>query len=131
MRIPAGHCDPAGMVFVSRFFELFDTNTWMLFETALGIKRQNIAVTFGIMGFPLVGARANFLKPVKFGEIIEITSKVAEFRRSSFDVDHRITVDSELAVDGGESRVWTVSDKSDPNIITSTAIPIEVVTKFN
>jgi 4-hydroxybenzoyl-CoA thioesterase len=31
-----GHCDPAGIVFNSRFFEFFDWGTWMLFEGALG-----------------------------------------------------------------------------------------------
>ena len=34
-----GHCDPAGIVFNSRFFEMFDISTWMLFEAALGVKR--------------------------------------------------------------------------------------------
>jgi 4-hydroxybenzoyl-CoA thioesterase len=43
-------------------------------------------------------------KAVKFGDTIEIASRVAEFRRSSFDVDHRITIDGELAVAGSETR---------------------------
>ena len=93
------------MVFISRFFEFFDANTWMLFEAAIGVKRQDITATFNIMGIPLVDARANFLLPVKFGDIIGIASRISEFRRSSFDVEHHITIDGELAVDGGESRV--------------------------
>ena len=32
-----GQCDPAGIVFNSRFFEMFDVSTWMLFEAALGV----------------------------------------------------------------------------------------------
>jgi 4-hydroxybenzoyl-CoA thioesterase len=131
MTVEPGHCDPAGIVFNSRFFEFFDISTWMLFEAALGIKRQNIAATFRIIGFPLVDARADFLKPVKFGDVIEIASRITEFRRSSFDVEHRITIDGALAVDGGESRVWAVRDKDDPNKFSSVAIPIEVITQFN
>jgi hypothetical protein len=32
-----GHCDPAGIVFNSRFFEYFDHSTWLLFERALAL----------------------------------------------------------------------------------------------
>ena len=70
------------------------------------MKPQELAATFGIIGIPLVDARANFLIPAKFGDEIEIASRVAEFRRSSFDVEHRITIDGKLAVEGGETRVW-------------------------
>ena len=38
-----GHCDPAGIVFNSRFFEFFDWGTWMLFEAALGVKPSDLA----------------------------------------------------------------------------------------
>jgi 4-hydroxybenzoyl-CoA thioesterase len=125
-----GHCDPAGIVFNSRFFEYFDTNSWLLFEAALGVKPHELAGAFDIVGIALVDARANFLKPVKFGDVIEIASRISEFRRSSFDVEHRITVDSQLAVEGGESRVWTARDKANPDKITASAIPAEVIARF-
>ena len=103
----------------------------MLFEAALGVRRQNIAKTFGTVGFPLVDVRANFLKPVKLGDVIEISSRVAEFRRSSFDVEHRITIDGELAVDGGESRVWAMRNKDDTDKLAAFAIPSEVIARFS
>jgi 4-hydroxybenzoyl-CoA thioesterase len=131
MTIEPGQCDPAGIVFNSRFFECFDANTWMLFEAALGVRPQDVAKTFGIVGFPLVDVRANFLKPVKLGDVIEISSRVAEFRRSSFDVEHRITIDGELAVDGGESRVWAMRNKDDADKLAAFAIPSEVIARFS
>jgi len=85
-----GHCDPAGIVFNSRFFEYFDIGTWLLFEVALGVKRSEITEVFGIIGYPVVDTKARFIVPVKFGDRIEIASTVKEFRRSSFDVEHRI-----------------------------------------
>ena len=115
------------MVFISRFFEFFDANTWMLFEAAIGVKRQDITATFNIMGIPLVDARANFLLPVKFGDIIGIASRISEFRRSSFDVEHHITIDGELAVDGGESRVWTVRNENNSGKIGAVAIPSDII----
>ena len=38
-----GQCDPAGIVFNSRFFEMFDISTWMLFESALGVTAHQLA----------------------------------------------------------------------------------------
>jgi 4-hydroxybenzoyl-CoA thioesterase len=125
-----GQCDPAGVVLNSRVFEMFDVNTWLLFEAALEVTAHQLAETFGIIGVPLVDARANFLKPAKFGDLVEIASRVTEFRRSSFDVEHRISIGSELAVDGGETRVWATRDKNDPDKIHGAAIPREVIARF-
>ena len=130
LTIEWGQCDPAGIVFNSRFFEMFDTSTWLLFEAALGVKPQDLGRQFGVIGIALVDARANFLKPVKFGDVIEIASRISEFRRSSFDVEHRIAVGSELAVEGSESRVWAVRNKDDPERISASAIPAEVIARF-
>ena len=125
-----GQCDPAGIVFNSRFFEMFDISTWMLFESALGVTAHELAETFDIIGIPLVDARANFVKPVKFGDVAEIVSRVTEFRRASFDVEHQLTVGGELAVDGGETRVWASRDKNDPDKIHAVAIPDHVIARF-
>jgi 4-hydroxybenzoyl-CoA thioesterase len=126
-----GHCDPAGIVFNSRFFEMFDVSSWMLFEAALGVKPHELANTFGIVGIPLVDARANFRKPAKFGDLAEITSWVSEFRRSSFDIEHHLVIDGTLAVEGSESRVWAVRDQDNPDKIHAHAIPAEVIAKFS
>jgi len=125
-----GQCDPAGIVLNSRFFEIFDTSTWMLFDAALGVKPHELAKTFGIMGIPLVDARANFLKPAKFGDVVDIASRVVTFRRSSFDLEHRLAIGGELAVDGGETRVWAAADKANPEKIGAAPIPAEVIAKF-
>jgi 4-hydroxybenzoyl-CoA thioesterase len=130
LTIAWGQCDPAGIVFNSRFFEMFDTGTWKLFEAALGVKPHELATAFGIIGIPLVDVRANFLKPIKFGDLVDMTSRVSEFRRSSFDVEHRLSVNGELAVEGGETRVWAARSKDNPEKITSTAIPGDVIAKF-
>ena len=131
MLIERGYCDPAGIVLVNRFFEFFDANTWMLFEAAIGVKRQDIRATYNIMGIPLVDVRANFLLPVKSGDIIGIASRISEFRRSSFDVEHHITINGELAVDGGETRVWTVRNKNNSGKIGAVAIPSDIIARFN
>jgi 4-hydroxybenzoyl-CoA thioesterase len=130
MMVEWGHCDPAGIVFNSRFFEFFDHSTWLLFDAALGVKPPDLAPTYGIIGIPLVDARADFRKPARFGDTVEIASRVSAFRRSSFDVEHRITLDGELAVEGSEARVWAARAKDDPDKIGAVAIPAEVIARF-
>jgi 4-hydroxybenzoyl-CoA thioesterase len=128
MAVEFGHCDPAGMVRAKHLFEYFDTNTWSMFEAALGVKRQDFTATFGIL--PLVDVRGECVKPVRFGDVVEIASRVATFRRSSFDVEHRITLAGELVAQGGETRVWAVRHKDNPEKISARAIPDEVIARF-
>jgi 4-hydroxybenzoyl-CoA thioesterase len=130
LTIEWGQCDPAGIVFNSRFFEIFDTGTWQMFEAALGVKAHQLAGAFGIIGIPLVDASANFITPIRFGDVVEMTTRVREFRRSSFDIEHHLSVGGELAVEGAETRVWAVRSKDDPEKIGGTAIPADVIAKF-
>jgi 4-hydroxybenzoyl-CoA thioesterase len=125
-----GDCDPAGIVFNARFFEFFDHNAWALFEAALGVPRADLFATYDIMGIPLVDARSRFILPVKFGDAVEIASEVTEFRRSSFDVAHRLSLAGALALEGRETRVWATRDKADPSRIKSTPIPAAVIERF-
>lgn len=124
------HCDPAGIVFNPHFFEFFDCGTWTLFETALNVKPADLAARLGILGLPIVDVGARFLAPARFGDTIEIASQVTEFRRSSFDVAHRIFVGGALAVEGKEIRVWAVRDPANAINMKSKAIPPEVTAKF-
>jgi 4-hydroxybenzoyl-CoA thioesterase len=130
LTIEWGHCDPAGIVFNSRFFELFDLGTWVLFEKGLGIGRAKVFSTFDIIGYPIVDARATFYRPVKFGDAVELASTVREFRRSSFDVQHTISNNGELAVEGMETRVWAGRHPSDPLQLKSKPIPQEVIARL-
>jgi 4-hydroxybenzoyl-CoA thioesterase len=123
-------CDPAGIVFNSRFFELFDGSTWALFEAALGVPKHQLSAAFDILGIPLVDARAQFMAPVKFGDRVEMQAHVSEFRRSSFDVAHRILIGGELATEGRETRVWAGWDERDPARMRARPVPDEVRAKF-
>jgi 4-hydroxybenzoyl-CoA thioesterase len=87
-----GDCDLAGIVFNACFFEMFDASAWQLFGTVLGIAPQGLPKTYDIVGIALVNARTEFRKTVKFGDLIEIASRVSEFRRSSLNVERKISV---------------------------------------
>jgi 4-hydroxybenzoyl-CoA thioesterase len=128
MIVEFGHCDPVRMVTPKHLFEYFDNGTWSLFEAALGVNRQDFLNVFGIL--PLVDVRLDCRKSVSFGEHIEIASRVAEFRRSSFDVEHQVLRGGDVAAIGGETRVWAVRNEDDPEKISARPIPDEVIARF-
>src|SRR5262249_10576093 len=127
LTIEWGHCDPAGIVLKSRLCEYVGGGAWEMFEAVLGVPRAELFATYDIMGIPLVDARARFLLPVRFGDRLEVASEVSEFRRSSFDMTHRMSVNGELAVEGRETRGWATRDKDDPPRIRATPLPPGVV----
>ena len=96
-RIEWGDCDPAGIVFFPRYFAMFDSCTTALFSQALGMSKYQFTRHYEFQGYPMVDTRARFLKPTKFGDDVVIETKVVEFRRSSFDVQHRITLTASFA----------------------------------
>ena len=130
LTIEWGHCDPAGIVFNPRFFEYFDWSTARLVHAALSLGSLDLASAYGIVGIPLVDTRANFMRPSRYGEEIEIVSSVAAVGRSSFEVDHKLFNKGELAVVGREKRVWTIRE-ADSGRLKAQAIPEDVVRKLN
>lgn len=127
-RIEWGDCDPAGIVFNPNFFRWFDHGTVLLFEAA-GWPKPVMLKEFNAAGTPVVDTRASFKIPCAYGEDVEITSTVADIRNSSFDIQHRLTKEAELCVEGSETRVWTVRDH-DTNRLKSAPIPPVVAARL-
>ena len=101
-----------------------------MFEEVLATKSPEIRARFDIIGFPVVDVRARFFKPLTYGVVVDIETTIREFRNSSFDVLHRLSVAKELAVEGVETRVWTGRDKSDPGRIRASPLPATVIERF-
>ena len=130
-RVEWGDCDPAGIIFYVRYFEMFDVSTTMLVERALGMTKFEYLKAYDFLGHPLVETRARFLLPTKFSDQIAIETAVIACGRSSFKIEHRLTkADGALAVEGYETRVWVVRDPDDPRRMKSRPIPAEVVARL-
>ena len=129
LHVEWGDCDPAGIVYYPRYFAYFDNCTAALFEAA-GLPKHQMLKTYGIVGIPMVDTRARFLAPSKFGDDIVIESSITEWRRSSFDVQHKVFKGDVLAVECSETRVWAVRSKNDPETIEGQAVPQDVIARF-
>ena len=125
-----GDCDPAGIVFYPRYFAMFDASTAALFQAALGMPKIAWTRHFGMLGIPMVDTRSKFYVPCAYGDEVVIESRVTAFRRSSFDVTHRLLrQDGTLAVEGFETRVWTAREEGTGRI-HSAPIPEVVIAAF-
>jgi 4-hydroxybenzoyl-CoA thioesterase len=129
IRIEWGDCDPAGIVYFPRYFEIFDICTSALMESA-GFPKHKALEQFGVTGWPLVDLGAKFHASSRWGEDIEVESRVTEWGRSSFKIEHRITRGDTLCIEGYEKRMWVGKNPDDPIKIRSVPIPEPVLEKF-
>jgi len=129
-RIYWGDCDPAGIIFFPRYFDIFDRTTTAMFEQALGMTKYEFLKAYKFHGYPMVDIRAKFLRTTRFGDDVVIETAVPDFKRSSFDISHRLLKNGQLAVECSETRVWVSKDPNDPEKIRATPVPQEVIALF-
>jgi 4-hydroxybenzoyl-CoA thioesterase len=129
-RIYWGDCDPAGIIYFPRYFDMLDRSTTAMFEQALGMTKYRFLKAYDFHGYPMVDIRAQFLRTTTFGDDVVIETTAPEFKRSSFNITHSILKDGEVAVECSETRVWVSKDPSDPEKIKPTPVPPEVIARF-
>jgi len=100
-----------------------------LFEKA-GFRKAEMLKTYGLLGIPLIDTRAQFYVAASFGETVAIETRIVEWGRSSFQVEHKLYKGGELAAEGAEKRVWTVRDPQSQRGMRSEPIPQEVKARF-
>jgi 4-hydroxybenzoyl-CoA thioesterase len=128
VRIEWGDCDPAGIIFYPRYFEIFDAATAALFERALGLTKFEQLRHFDFAGYPLARTRAKFIRPTRFGDDVTVDSSI-KFGRSSFEAEHRLSLNGAVCVECSETRVWVVRDPASGGI-KAQPVPEEVLAKF-
>jgi 4-hydroxybenzoyl-CoA thioesterase len=130
IRIEWCDCDPAGIIFYPRYFDMFDTATTVLIERALGMKKAAYLKAYRFAGHPAVESRARFRQPTRFGDEVTIETTLIDCGRTSFKLEHRLMKDGAVAVEAAETRIWLVREGDNPARITSQPIPPEVAARF-
>jgi 4-hydroxybenzoyl-CoA thioesterase len=128
IRVEWAHCDPAGIIFNPHYYIWMDGGTHSMLQAAgfdlpLKIREDKL-----FRGFPLVASNMAFKRPLYYGDITELTSKVEKFGNTSFVVAHefRLRDDPDPVAVGNEVRVWGYSDKVDPEIMVAQRVPEDV-----
>lgn len=128
--IEFGDCDPADIVFFANYFRWFDDCTTALFLAA-GLPIRDLFKSYGVMGIPIVAARARFITPSTYGDELEVESRITELRKSSFVITHRFFLQGELALEGQETRVWAAAHPTESNRMKAVPLPREVIEKLS
>ncbi|PQO24758.1 thioesterase [Rhodobacteraceae bacterium WD3A24] len=97
IRIEFNHCDPAGIVFYPRYFEMTNSVVENYFRDVLDYPFERISMAEG-RGVPTVHIECDFRAPSELGEVVTFTLEVVRVGRAS--VQFRIT-----ARRGGETRL--------------------------
>jgi YbgC/YbaW family acyl-CoA thioester hydrolase len=61
-------------------------------------------------GTPTVDARCSYLQSVGLDDVVEIRTQVGDVGRSSFAVEHAMTIDGETVAEGLVKHVWVEVD---------------------
>jgi 4-hydroxybenzoyl-CoA thioesterase len=130
LTIEWGHCDPAGIVYFPNYFTYFDASTNALFLRALGFNKYEMRKKYDIVGIPVVDVSARFIAPSVFGDVVTVESTIAEIKRSSFRMQHRLLNGETLAVEGHEVRVWVGRDPDNPDKLKGKSIPEDVIARL-
>jgi 4-hydroxybenzoyl-CoA thioesterase len=84
-----GHCDPAGIVYFPRFFDMFHDAMETWFSACLQVPYSDVIVGRKL-GFPSVHTEADFERPTTFGETVAVELRVESLGRSSIRLGYLV-----------------------------------------
>lgn len=86
IRVRFGHCDPAGIVFYPRYFEMINdvVDDWT--RTALQFSFNDMIISRGY-GLPTVHIEVDFVAPSVFGDVLSAELSVRKLGTSSISID--------------------------------------------
>lgn len=128
IRVEWCHCDAAGIIFNPHYYIWMDGGTHSMLQAAGFDLPQKIRQDNLFRGFPLVASNMSFKRPLYFGDITELTSRVEKFGNTSFVVTHEFRQgdDPDPVALGNEVRVWGYSDPDKPEVMVAQRVPDEI-----
>lgn len=112
-----GDCDPAGIVFYPRYFEMFNNLVEDWCAQALGMSFRELHLERGL-GLPTVHVETSFVAPSELGDVLRAELRVLKIGGAS------ITLQVRLAGPAGEDRVRASLVLALMNLEERRAVPI-------
>jgi len=83
IRIRFQHCDPAGIVFYPRYFEMFNqvVEDWFSDDLKMPFQTMHLEQKLGV---PIVRAECDFISASRIGETVTFSLQVQHIGRKSF-----------------------------------------------
>lgn len=124
VRVEFGDCDPAGIVWFPNFFRWIDAASRHFFISC-GVPRwEETAKTLGVIGTPLVDTHSRFVNSASYGDVLDIETRVSEWRNKSFVQAYRVTRGDTLILDCEEVRIF--GGRRDDGSLRAMPVPDEI-----
>lgn len=108
IRIEFNHCDPAGIVFYPRYFEMTNSVTENFYREV--VKYPFEAMMPVREGVPMAGLEARYHAPSRLGEVLNWTLTVTKLGRSSLGLQLEAHCDGVLRVSFALTQVYVGGD---------------------
>jgi len=125
-----GDTDPANIVFYPICVAWFDESARLYFDS-VGLPWETLMEKYGIVGLPIVEAKARFLAPSVFRDEIIIESAIGKWNDKTIEISHAVLNRGLRAVEGYEIRAWTQRRPDDPTRLKAVPIPPEIKAAFD
>lgn len=110
--IEFNHCDPAGIVFYPRYFEMINSVVENFFEEYVGYSFARMHTGGNHNGVPTVSISCNFMAPSRLGDKVPFTLVVTGVGRSSLKVRITAAVGDEVRLISENTLVWIDDGKA-------------------
>ena len=104
------HCDPAGIVFYPRYFEMVNAALEGFLERHVGQSLASIILEQKRGGTPAARISAEFKRPSRLGDILEFQVDVERIGHTSADLRFQAWCGGELRMICRKTVVWTSRD---------------------
>lgn len=96
------HCDPAGIIFYPRYFEMVNDLVEAFFDEALGWPFEQVLEDAGV---PTAEIRLRFTAPSRHGDHLRLCLRVARLGRASLGLEFHAYCGTELRFEGESALV--------------------------
>ena len=107
------HCDPAGIVFYPRYFEMVNATVEEWFAQRLGVPFARLHGPLGA-AVPTVSVSAEFRAPSRLGDVLEFRLRPTKIGRSSVGLSIEAYCDAEQRLSLESTLVFTKAGVNGP-----------------
>ncbi len=111
IQIEFNHCDPAGIVFYPRYFEMTNSVVENFFNDVVGRSFASMHRDAD-NGVPTVSLAAEFVKPSRLGDKVVFSLEITKLGRSSAQVKIEAHMGEELRMRVNLTLVWIAAMKA-------------------
>jgi len=109
------HCDPAGMVFYPRYFEMINAciETWFGDKLLLSFKRLHLELGLSV---PTVSTQTDFRAPSRLGDLLVFQLQVEKLGSTSLQLKINVTCDGQLRLTNDTTLVLIEQHTGSPSL---------------